>query len=72
MSKRSGQQASRGDKDTVANLGQERDRKTNPSGGEEDPEVKLEATLDARALQIKRWEVQEGPFQGFNSPPGRF
>jgi hypothetical protein len=26
----------------------------------------------SRVLQIKRWEVQEGPFRGFNSPPGRF
>jgi hypothetical protein len=25
-----------------------------------------------KALQIKRWTAQEGPFQGFNSPPGRF
>ncbi len=25
-----------------------------------------------KVLQIKRWEVQEGPFRGFNSPPGRF
>lgn len=25
-----------------------------------------------KALEIKRWTVQEGPFQGFNSPPGRF
>jgi hypothetical protein len=22
--------------------------------------------------QIKRWEAQDGPFRGFNSPPGRF
>lgn len=26
----------------------------------------------SKALQIKRWTVQEAPFQGFNSPPGRF
>jgi hypothetical protein len=25
-----------------------------------------------RVLQVRRWEVQEGPFQGFQSPPGRF
>ncbi|HSP56490.1 MAG TPA: hypothetical protein VLS25_12990 [Dehalococcoidia bacterium] len=25
-----------------------------------------------KILEIKRWEVQEGPFRGFNSPPGRF
>jgi hypothetical protein len=23
-------------------------------------------------LQTRRWEMQEGPFKGFNSPPGRF
>jgi len=26
----------------------------------------------SRVLQIKRWEVQHGPFRGFGSPPGRF
>ena len=25
-----------------------------------------------KVLDIKRWEVHEGPFRGFNSPPGRF
>lgn len=33
------------------------------------------ATLDesfAKVLQIKRWDVREEPFTGFNSPPGRF
>jgi hypothetical protein len=26
----------------------------------------------AKVLEIKRWDVREEPFQGFNSPPGRF
>ncbi len=26
----------------------------------------------AKVLQVKRWEVQDAPFQGFESPPGRF
>ncbi len=25
-----------------------------------------------KVLRNKRWEVREGPFQGFGSPPGRF
>jgi len=25
-----------------------------------------------KVLQIKRWQVQDGPFRGFDSPPGRF
>ncbi len=26
----------------------------------------------SRLLQSRRWEVQEAPFRGFGSPPGRF
>lgn len=26
----------------------------------------------SKVLQVKRWEVQDGPFRGFGSPPGRF
>ena len=26
----------------------------------------------ARVLQGKRWQTQDGPFQGFGSPPGKF
>lgn len=26
----------------------------------------------SRLLQVKRWEVQQEPFRGFGSPPGRF
>ena len=29
-------------------------------------------TETAKALQVKRWTVSDEPFQGFNSPPGRF
>lgn len=25
-----------------------------------------------KVLQTKRWQTQDGPFRGFNSPPGRF
>lgn len=39
----------------------------------EDSESQNTQTFDtSRVLQIKRWEVQDGPFRGFNSPPGRF
>lgn len=26
----------------------------------------------SKLLENRRWEVQEGPFEGFHSPPGRF
>lgn len=26
----------------------------------------------SRLLENRRWEIQEGPFRGFGSPPGRF
>ena len=26
----------------------------------------------SRAMKVKRWEVKDEPFEGFNSPPGRF
>lgn len=26
----------------------------------------------ARVLQGKRWQIQDGPFQGFGSPRGKF
>jgi hypothetical protein len=26
----------------------------------------------SRLLEGRRWELQEGPFRGFGSPPGRF
>lgn len=35
-----------------------------------DPEALSEDLL--RYLQQKRWEQKDGPFEGFNSPPGRF
>lgn len=58
---------------TVASLGQNTEAKTNSWDHEEDYEARLLLTFDAsRVLQVKRWEVREGPFRGFNSPPGRF
>lgn len=57
----------------MASLGQEKEAKASPAECEENVAAKLEAKPDAsKALQIKRWEIQEGPFEGFNSPPGRF
>ena len=57
----------------MASLTQEREANTNSWDHEESSENALETTLDmSRVLQVKRWEVQEGPFRGFNSPPGRF
>lgn|GEM_PF-5436639 len=46
----------------------------NDEGGSTDQVVPSEETpLElAKALQIKRWEVREGPFQGFGSPRGKF
>jgi len=26
----------------------------------------------SRLLESRRWDVREGPFRGFDSPPGRF
>ncbi len=26
----------------------------------------------AKVLQVRRWREREGPFRGFDSPPGRF
>ena len=26
----------------------------------------------SRLLESRRWDLQEGPFRGFGSPPGRF
>jgi hypothetical protein len=26
----------------------------------------------SRLLESRRWDLQEGPFRGFRSPPGRF
>jgi hypothetical protein len=72
MARRRVQSTSRGD-DTVASLTQEREANTNSWDHEESSENALETTLDmSKVLQVKRWEVQEGPFRGFNSPPGRF
>ncbi len=72
MAKRKVQSTSRGD-DTVASLTQERESTTNSWDHEDDSETKPEAAFDiSRVLKVKRWEVHEGPFEGFNSPPGRF
>jgi hypothetical protein len=37
-----------------------------------DSETTTQVSIVSRALKIKRWEVREEPFEGFNSPPGRF
>ena len=40
---------------------------------DEDSEKKTAETVySSKFLQEKRWEVQDGPFRGFGSPPGRF
>ena len=36
------------------------------------PEGNDTAREMSRLLENRRWEVQEGPFRGFGSPPGRF
>lgn len=37
-------------------------RNTTAASKDEEPKIFIE----------KRWTVQQGPFRGFNSPPGRF
>ena len=64
--------ASGGGEKTVTSPGQKRET-TKSWDRKEDHEQKSAETFDtARVIQVKRWEVQEGPFRGFNSPPGRF
>ncbi len=41
--------------------------------GKKEHEGKNTETVEtSKVLEKRRWEVQEGPFRGFNSPPGRF
>ena len=36
-------------------------------------DIRIDIRLESsRAMKVKRWEVKEDPFEGFNSPPGRF
>jgi len=36
-------------------------------------DIRIDIRLDtSRAMKVKRWETKEEPFEGFNSPPGRF
>jgi len=36
-------------------------------------DIRIDIRLESsRAMKIKRWDVKEDPFDGFNSPPGRF
>ena len=36
-------------------------------------DIRIEIHLNSsRAMKVKRWEDKEDPFEGFNSPPGRF
>jgi hypothetical protein len=47
----------------------------NGNGAHPEPsvDIRIEIRLDSsRALKVKRWEAKEEPFDGFNSPPGRF
>ena len=61
-----------GGENTVTSPGQKRET-TKSWDHREDCERQNAQMFDtSRVLQIKRWEVQEGPFRGFNSPPGRF
>ena len=53
-----------GQKDTHTKWGRQDEvaRDTAAANDDEGPKLFIE----------KRWTVQEGPFRGFNSPPGRF
>jgi hypothetical protein len=36
-------------------------------------DIRIDIRLESsRAMKVKRWDVKEDPFDGFNSPPGRF
>ncbi len=61
-----------GGENTVTSPGQKREttKSWDPKKDHERQNAQMFET--SRVLQIKRWEVQEGPFRGFNSPPGRF
>jgi len=46
------------------------DRNSNVDHG---VDIRIDIRLESsRAMKVKRWEVKEDPFEGFNSPPGRF
>jgi len=48
---------------------------TNGNGDHPEPsvDIRIEIHLESsRALKVKRWEKKEKPFDGFDSPPGRF
>ncbi len=57
---------------------QDREATVEPEHGgnghvDETIEIRIDIQLlSSRALKVKRWEVKEEPFEGFNSPPGRF
>jgi hypothetical protein len=35
-------------------------------------EARIGLHLESKALKVRRWEIKDGPFEGFKSPPGRF
>jgi hypothetical protein len=40
---------------------------------DQDVDIRIDIHLrSSRAMNVKRWEIKEEPFEGFNSPPGRF
>ena len=58
-------------RETVTSPGQKETART--WDRDEDSEKKTAETVySSKFIQEKRWEVQDGPFRGFGSPPGRF
>lgn len=69
---------------SISSLQQQEEEKTVTSPGQKDttkewdrqdetPRESAEVAGEVfKVLQIKRWQVQDGPFRGFDSPPGRF
>lgn len=57
---------------TVTGPGQKDSHETWDRQDEPKQESSASIIQSFKALQVKRWDVRHEPFQGFNSPPGRF
>jgi hypothetical protein len=57
---------------TVTGPGQKDNHEPWDRQDEQKQESSANLSQSFKALQVRRWEVREEPFQGFDSPPGRF
>ena len=55
-------------------IGTVKDRPQTPAGIADQTGGENEHTHSdvSTVLRVKRWDLREGPFRGFDSPPGRF